>query len=122
MDVGLEFDWDEANASHIARHEVSPKEAEEVIQNSLFIPPLCLLGHENAILGVDFALFWYYLRYFSPSRFRCFFCYLAALFRRQTFGPGFAAFGRSQFGQSNRRRVLLRLCRRMFCWHPAVSG
>ena len=26
----LEFEWDEANISHIARHKVSPEEAEKV--------------------------------------------------------------------------------------------
>jgi hypothetical protein len=29
----LEFDWDEANIAHIARHGVKPHEAEEVILN-----------------------------------------------------------------------------------------
>jgi uncharacterized DUF497 family protein len=29
----LEFDWDEANISHIARHGVTPQEAEQVIRN-----------------------------------------------------------------------------------------
>jgi uncharacterized DUF497 family protein len=27
----LEFDWDEANIGHLARHNVSPEEAEQVI-------------------------------------------------------------------------------------------
>lgn len=27
----LQFDWDEANASHIRRHGVSPEEAEQVL-------------------------------------------------------------------------------------------
>jgi hypothetical protein len=28
---GLNFDWDEANISHIARHAVTPEEAEQVL-------------------------------------------------------------------------------------------
>jgi uncharacterized DUF497 family protein len=30
----MEFDWSEANRSHIARHGVTTSEAEEVLQNS----------------------------------------------------------------------------------------
>jgi uncharacterized DUF497 family protein len=30
----LEFDWDEANIAHIARHNVTPTEAEQVILNN----------------------------------------------------------------------------------------
>ncbi len=30
----LEFDWDEANIAHIARHDVMPQEAEEAIRNN----------------------------------------------------------------------------------------
>lgn len=29
----IEFDWDEANLGHIARHRVKPEEAEQVILN-----------------------------------------------------------------------------------------
>ena len=29
----LEFDWDDANIGHVARHEVTPSEAEEIILN-----------------------------------------------------------------------------------------
>ena len=29
----MEFDWDEANTGHVARHNVQPVEAEEVILN-----------------------------------------------------------------------------------------
>jgi len=29
----LEFDWDEGNIGHIARHEVTPTEAEQAIRN-----------------------------------------------------------------------------------------
>ena len=33
MDSDLAFDWDAANRAHIASHEVSPEEAEQVIEN-----------------------------------------------------------------------------------------
>ena len=29
--TGLKFDWDDANILHLARHEITPEEAEEVI-------------------------------------------------------------------------------------------
>jgi hypothetical protein len=29
----IEFDWDEANIGHVARHSVMPEEAEQVILN-----------------------------------------------------------------------------------------
>jgi uncharacterized DUF497 family protein len=32
----MEFDWDQANISHIARHNVVPEEAEQVINNEPF--------------------------------------------------------------------------------------
>ncbi len=31
MATALGFDWDKANRSHIARHKVTPKEAEQVL-------------------------------------------------------------------------------------------
>ena len=33
MDSDLVFDWDAANRDHIARHQVSPEEAEQIIDN-----------------------------------------------------------------------------------------
>jgi hypothetical protein len=39
----LEFDWDEGNIEHIARHGVTPEEAEQAIRND----PLDL-GAQNA--------------------------------------------------------------------------
>jgi uncharacterized DUF497 family protein len=30
----VEFDWDDANIRHVARHRVKPDEAEEVFENS----------------------------------------------------------------------------------------
>ena len=37
----LQFDWDEENIRHLARHEIKPDEAEQVIQNR----PLDLESH-----------------------------------------------------------------------------
>ena len=34
MGLEVEFDWDEANVGHVARHSVLPEEAEQVILNS----------------------------------------------------------------------------------------
>jgi uncharacterized protein len=31
IEPGIEFDWDEANIGHLARHRVLPEEAEQVI-------------------------------------------------------------------------------------------
>jgi uncharacterized protein len=33
LDSDLVFDWDDANRNHIARHQVAPEEAEQVIDN-----------------------------------------------------------------------------------------
>jgi len=33
LDVELVFEWDDANLGHIARHQVSPEQAEQVIEN-----------------------------------------------------------------------------------------
>ena len=33
MPSDLKFDWDKANVSHLARHNVTPKEAEEALRN-----------------------------------------------------------------------------------------
>jgi uncharacterized DUF497 family protein len=33
LDSDLAFEWDDANRDHIARHQVSPEEAEQVIDN-----------------------------------------------------------------------------------------
>ena len=33
MDFDLAFKWDDANLAHIARHQVSPGEAEQIIEN-----------------------------------------------------------------------------------------
>ena len=32
----LRFDWDEANIGHIARHQVTPQEAEQALRNDPF--------------------------------------------------------------------------------------
>lgn len=34
MKVGVAFDWDDANVSHLARHRVRPAEAEQVFRGS----------------------------------------------------------------------------------------
>lgn len=33
MDFDLAFEWDDANLAHITRHQVSPGEAEQIIEN-----------------------------------------------------------------------------------------
>ena len=33
MDSDLAFEWDDANRDHIARHQVAPEEAEQVVDN-----------------------------------------------------------------------------------------
>lgn len=33
MDSNLAFEWDDANRSHLARHQVAPQEVEEVLDN-----------------------------------------------------------------------------------------
>jgi uncharacterized DUF497 family protein len=40
MGRGAKFDWDEANAGHIARHGVTPEEVEQAFGNE----PLVVLG------------------------------------------------------------------------------
>ena len=44
----MEFDWDEHNIRHIARHEVSPQEAESVLRgSSLYIDTEIRDGEER---------------------------------------------------------------------------
>lgn len=33
LEPDVDFDWDEANIGHLARHSVLPEEAEQVVQN-----------------------------------------------------------------------------------------
>jgi uncharacterized DUF497 family protein len=40
------FDWDEANIAHIAHHEVTPEEAEQVIENSPLYLDYSMQGNE----------------------------------------------------------------------------
>jgi uncharacterized protein len=35
MDGGLRFDWDVRNTDHLARHDVQPEEAEEVLSGDI---------------------------------------------------------------------------------------
>lgn len=41
--------WDEGNIAHIARHEVTPQEVEEICHND----PALLTGHSGRIMLVD---------------------------------------------------------------------
>ena len=44
----IRFDWDEANIGHLARHGVTPEEAEEVIENDpLELKPQLIEGEER---------------------------------------------------------------------------
>lgn len=58
----------------------------------------------NQIMHFDQCLCGFWLIF--PSRFCCLFCDLAALFWRQAFGPGFAAFSRTQLRQRDRMGIL----------------
>jgi uncharacterized DUF497 family protein len=45
---GIEFDWDEANIEHIARHNLKPEEAEQVLENDpLELEPQLINGEER---------------------------------------------------------------------------
>jgi uncharacterized protein len=46
----MQFDWDPANISHLAKHKVSPKEAEQVIENSPLDLPARTVDSEERIL------------------------------------------------------------------------
>ncbi|HEU5352101.1 MAG TPA: BrnT family toxin [Terracidiphilus sp.] len=41
------FDWDEANISHIAEHNVAPEEAEEVLLGNSFEVGFDVVNHEE---------------------------------------------------------------------------
>src|SRR5271168_374726 len=43
----MDFDWDSANIEHIARHDVTPEEAEQVIQNDPLDAPAELRNGEK---------------------------------------------------------------------------
>ncbi len=49
----MDFDWDSSNIEHIARHKVTPEEAEQVIQNEPFDAPAAIRNGEtrNVHLG-----------------------------------------------------------------------
>lgn len=42
----MQFDWNEANIRHIARHRITPEEAEQVIENDPFDGGLALRNGE----------------------------------------------------------------------------
>lgn len=48
----LQFDWDPANISHLAKHDISPAEAEEVILNEPFDIGFDLRAGEERIAQV----------------------------------------------------------------------
>ncbi len=43
----MDFNWDSANIEHIARHEVTPEEAEQVIENDPLDAPAVLRNGET---------------------------------------------------------------------------
>ncbi len=43
----MDFDWDSANVEHIARHGVTPEEAEQVVQNNPLDAPAVLRNGET---------------------------------------------------------------------------
>jgi len=43
--VGVEFNWDSQNLKHIARHRVTPQEAEQALRND----PLVVQFQEHAV-------------------------------------------------------------------------
>jgi uncharacterized protein len=48
----LDFDWDTANLAHIARHQISAEEAEEVIRNEPLDIEAETLRGENRMTSV----------------------------------------------------------------------
>jgi uncharacterized DUF497 family protein len=48
----MDFDWDSANIEHIARHNVTPEEAEQVIQNVPLDAPAELRNGEKRTVNL----------------------------------------------------------------------
>jgi uncharacterized DUF497 family protein len=48
----IEFDWDETNAGHVARHRVLPDEAEQVILNDPVDLGIEIVGGEERYLSL----------------------------------------------------------------------
>lgn len=46
----MQFDWDVANTNHLATHNVSPEEAEQVIENNPLDLPARVVDGEERIL------------------------------------------------------------------------
>ncbi len=46
----MDFAWDSANTEHIARHDVTPEEAEQVIQNDPLDAPAVIRNGEPRIV------------------------------------------------------------------------
>ena len=53
MGSEIEFDWDEANIGHVARHSVLPKEAEQVILHDPVDLGLEIVEGEERYLNLD---------------------------------------------------------------------
>jgi len=48
----IAFDWDQSNLAHIALHDVTPEEAEQVVVgNSIRLAVVILKGEERTICG-----------------------------------------------------------------------
>jgi uncharacterized DUF497 family protein len=52
MNGGPEFDWDQDNVEHIARHNVTPAEAEQVLRNKAIIVASQIRNGEERVLCV----------------------------------------------------------------------
>jgi hypothetical protein len=52
----IEFDWDEANVGHLARHSVLPEEAEQVIHNNPVDLGMEIIEREERYLNLGATL------------------------------------------------------------------
>jgi hypothetical protein len=50
MARAAKFDWDDANTSHIARHDVTPEEVEQAFANDPLVLATQLRGGEKRVL------------------------------------------------------------------------
>lgn len=48
----IKFDWDHVNISHIARHKVTPQEAEQVISNGVAVIEYQAINDEERWLAI----------------------------------------------------------------------
>jgi len=49
---GVEFDWDEANTRHLARHKVTPVEAEQAFLNEAVEIDYQFVDHEGRFVAI----------------------------------------------------------------------